>query len=128
MAARGARAAAGDAGDRVPQHCIAGRVRTAFASISGLKEAGYIEGENVAIDYCWAENQGERLPAFAADLVRRQVSVIAATGGSLPAVAAKAATKAIPIVFGIPEDPVRIGLVESRPTRRQRDRDQFFHG
>jgi putative ABC transport system substrate-binding protein len=83
----------------------------------GLKAAGYVEGENVAIEYRWAENQGERLPGMAADLVRQKVSIIAATGGSLPALAAKAATKTIPIVFGSPEDPARLGLVEtlSRP-------------
>jgi putative tryptophan/tyrosine transport system substrate-binding protein len=79
----------------------------------GLKGAGYVEGENTTIEYRWAENQGNRLPELAADLVRRQVSVIAALGGSLPALAAKAATTTTPIIFGTPEDPVRIGLVES---------------
>jgi putative tryptophan/tyrosine transport system substrate-binding protein len=79
----------------------------------GLKDTGYAEGANIAIEYRWAENQLDRLPAMAADLVRRQVAVIVTSGGTVPTIAAKAATTTIPIVFAIPEDPVKLGIIAS---------------
>ena len=79
----------------------------------GLKEVGYIEGENVVIEYRWAENQVDRLPALANDLVRRRVTVLAALGSNLSAIAAKEAAMTIPVVFIVSEDPVRLGLVSS---------------
>ena len=114
MAVGSVRAAPDNAGGRVSRQWVVKIDAFRVAAIrQGLKDAGYVEGQNVAFEYRWAEDQYERLPALATELVRREVAVIVTVGGTTSAVAAKSATATIPIIFLTGADPIKLGFVAS---------------